>query len=192
LAKSHIYGSYGTVNTIATRLFNITRIVIQCRTTGYKINTWYFSSCFAGIYFANFKEDKRGASMNKTKFIAENGVGLLEVLVSILVLSIGILGLAPLIVLSIEGNIISRDNSDAAQLLKEKIEYYEALDSLPTLPYNETEAGIDSIFSRSITLKDNTTDSLVPVGLCQIDVVISWLDNQNVQRATTYSSFIVK
>jgi len=128
----------------------------------------------------------------RAKFNTENGMGLLEILVSLLVLSIGILGLAPLIVLSIEGNIISRDNSAASQLMKEKIEYYEGLDSLPSLPFNESECGIDSVFSRTISLKDNSTDSMVPNGLCQIDVVISWLDNQDVQRSTTYSSFLVK
>ena len=49
----------------------------------------------------------------------QRGVTLLEVLISMLILTFGILGLAPMLVLSVESNSISRDFSLAAQLAKE-------------------------------------------------------------------------
>ncbi len=83
-----------------------------------------------------------------------DGISLLEVLVSMLILGFGLLGLAPMLMISIEGNVISRDHSIAANLLKEKIEFYEAADSLPVLPFKETEYGLDSAFTRTTYIRD--------------------------------------
>ena len=69
----------------------------------------------------------------------DRGLSLLEVLISMLVLSIGILGLAPMIVLSIEGNTISRDYSIASELAKEQLEYYEGVDWLMPEDASEEE-----------------------------------------------------
>jgi len=120
------------------------------------------------------------------------GVTLLEVLISMLILAFGILGMAPLVVLSVEGNVISREHSVASQLLKEKIEEYQTRDPMPTTPYQERESGLQSIYSRATTIQDHDSDSLIPEGVYNIDVVVSWTDHQNVQRSTTYSSMILK
>jgi Tfp pilus assembly protein PilV len=121
----------------------------------------------------------------------EDGISLLEVLVSMLILAFGLLGLAPMMMMSIEGNVISRDHTIAANLLKEKIEFYEAADTLPTLPYRESESGLDSAFTRTTYIRDSVTDTLIPSGLACIDVRVSWLDNQQVQRTSTYSTFLL-
>jgi Tfp pilus assembly protein PilV len=120
------------------------------------------------------------------------GVSLLEVMISMIILAFGILGLAPMVVLSIEGNVISRDHSVAANLLKQKVEYYEGLDVMPSVPYQEYEQGLSNVYSRTTFIKDNTVDTLLPSGVYQIDVVVSWLDNENVQRSTSYSTYILK
>ena len=122
----------------------------------------------------------------------EKGVSLLEVLVSLLIIGFGLLALAPMIVMSVEGNIISRDHSDTSRLAREKIEYFEGLDSLPVLPYVEQEDNVGGIFSRIISIRDNTSDTLIPPGLCQIDVQLSWVDNHNVNRDIIYSTYILK
>ena len=80
----------------------------------------------------------------------KSGVSLLEVLVSLLILGFGLLGLAPMIVMSIEGNVISRDHSDVSRLAKEKIEYYEGLDSLPSMPFIEQEKQFTVLSIREI------------------------------------------
>ena len=120
------------------------------------------------------------------------GVSLLEVMISMIILAFGILGLAPMVVLSIEGNVISRDHSVAANLLKQKVEYYEGLDVMPSVPYQEYEQGLSNVYSRTTFIKDNSVDTLLPSGVYQIDVVVSWLDNENVQRSTSYSTYILK
>ena len=130
--------------------------------------------------------------MNMAVFKNAGGMSLLEVLVSMLILAFGLLGLAPMLVVSIEGNVISRDQSIAANLLKEKIELYEAADVLPALPYTETEFGLDNIFTRTTCLRDSVSDTLIPGGLCCVDVRVSWLDNQQVERTSTYSTFLLK
>ena len=129
----------------------------------------------------------------KAKLIRNNkGIGLLEVLIGMAIIAIGLLGFAPLLVLSVEGNVIARENSDAANLLKEKLEYFEALDPMPTMPYKEEEQNLNGNYTRTTAILDHASDSLIPEGLYKIDVRVSWLDNQKVRRASSYSTFIVK
>ena len=129
----------------------------------------------------------------RRRILSDNkGVSLLEVMISMIILAFGILGLAPMVVLSIEGNVISRDHSVAANLLKQKVEYYEGLDVMPSVPYQEYEQGLSNVYSRTTFIKDNSVDTLLPSGVYQIDVVVSWLNNENVQRSTSYSTYILK
>ncbi|MBN1211092.1 MAG: prepilin-type N-terminal cleavage/methylation domain-containing protein [candidate division Zixibacteria bacterium] len=122
----------------------------------------------------------------------EKGVSLLEVLISMLILGFGLLALAPMIVMSVEGNIISRDHSDTSRLAREKIEYYEGLDLMPAVPFVDQEDGINGIFSRITSVRDSTCDSLIPFGVYQVDVQLTWLDNHNVNRNINYSTYILR
>lgn len=129
----------------------------------------------------------------KTKLNSnDKGISLLEVLIGMAIIAVGLLGFAPLIVLSVEGNVIARDNSDAANLLKEKVEYYEGLGTMPSVPFEETESNLQGLFTRSTFIDDSSTDSLIPDGLYQIRVQVVWADHQQVQRTSTYSTFIIK
>ena len=128
----------------------------------------------------------------KTKFTTNSaGVSLLEVLLSMIILGVGILGMAPMMVLSIEGNVMSRNNTLASSILKAEVEYYENLDSLPSLPFRDVESNIENLFTRTTYIRDNGTDSSIPDGLCQIDVSLSWEDNSNMTRTSSYSTYIV-
>ena len=109
-----------------------------------------------------------------------------------MIIGFGLLALAPMIVMSIEGNIISRDHSDTSRLAREKIEYYEGMGSLPAMPFVEQEEGVNGIFSRITSIRDSTCDTLVPIGVYQIDVQLSWLDNHNVNRNINYSTYILR
>jgi Tfp pilus assembly protein PilV len=125
-------------------------------------------------------------------FKNEKGISLLEILISMLVLSIGVLGLAPLLVLSVETNVLSRDNTVSSKLMKEKIEYFESLDPMPSMPYYEREPDLDQIYTRTTTINDITTDTLIPDGLYKIDVSIAWVDNEQLQKSRTFSTYITK
>jgi len=120
----------------------------------------------------------------------EKGISLIEVLVSMVIIAIGLLGLAPLVVLSIDANSMSQDAMAACTLAKEKIETYENASLLPTLPYSEEEAGLEGGYNRSTRIWDNTVDTLLPADLCQVEVVISWQDKMGVSRSATYSTLL--
>jgi prepilin-type N-terminal cleavage/methylation domain-containing protein len=121
----------------------------------------------------------------------DRGMGLLEVLVSMIILAIGLLGLAPMIVTSIEGNIIARDHTTASNLVKQKVEYFQGLDSLPATPYTETESNVMTGFTRTSRIEDRTSDSSIADGLYLVEVEVAWTDNQ-VDRTTAFSTFILK
>lgn len=123
---------------------------------------------------------------------SQDGVSLLEVLVAMIILAFGILGLAPMVVLSVESNIIGRDHSIASNLAKEVVEHYEGLDSLPAVPFAVAEDGLNGEFIRSVSVVDNSTDSTIADGLCRIDVLIQWRDHENQHHAETYSTYIFK
>ena len=135
-----------------------------------------------------------------------SGISLLEVMVGMIVMAIGLLGLAPMLVLSMDGNSIARDNNIVSNLIKEKIEEYESVhpDSLPAVPFIEYETqctlpGADPqqvsrnyIYSRITTLRDKTVNVAVPDGVYELQVDIHWTDNKNVQRVTTYKTYLLK
>ncbi len=122
----------------------------------------------------------------------DKGLSLLEVLVAMIILSLGILGMAPMVVMSIEGNNMSRDVLVVSSLAAEKLEYYESLETLPGVPYAETESDLEGGYTRQTAINDNTTDVTIPAGVCQIDVTISWTDKTGVARSTTYSTLLMK
>lgn len=146
----------------------------------------------------------------------QKGVSLLEVMIAILILGFGVLGLTPMFVLSVKGNVIARDNSFVSNLIKEKIEHYEGLDPLPALPFKEAdliawergeaghaemgrdtiltglESGDPGVFTRTVVMLDNASDSLIPPGLVQITVGVSWRDHQDLNRSSSSSTYIIQ
>ncbi len=128
----------------------------------------------------------------RKKICNEHGISLLEVMIGMLILIFGLLGLAPMFTIAIEGNIISRDTAIASGLIKEKIEYFEALDPMPTTPYHENETGLDSIFMRTTYINDHASDSLIPEGMYKVDVIVAWTDHQSVSRSSSYSTYIIE
>ena len=130
----------------------------------------------------------------KTKYLSnESGWSLLEVLIGMIVLAVGLLGLAPMLTMSIEGNMMSRDNTVAASLAKEQVELYEGMSALPATPFTQTETGLEGgKYNRLTFLRGHATDTLIPTGVFQIDVQVSWTDGSNVPRTTRYSTFILE
>ncbi len=120
------------------------------------------------------------------------GMSLLEVLVGMIILALGILGLAPMMVTSIEGNTIARDNIEAANLLKQRIEFYEGLDSIPGVPFSLRETGLRGQFARTTAVADNASDTTIPAGVYQVDVQIDWTDHLNKPHTRSYSTYVLK
>lgn len=120
----------------------------------------------------------------------QNGLTLLEVLIAMFILGVGILGLCPLFILSIDGNSISKDVISASSLSKERIEIYEGMDSLPATPYKNVENDIDGIYDVTTTIIGHATDSTIPDGYYKIDVYVDWNDKIGRSRSSTYSTLL--
>lgn len=150
----------------------------------------------------------------KRKLTTDNsGFSLVEVIVSMLIIAIGVLGLAPMFVLSVEGNVVARDSSVVSNLINESLEHYSDVSNIPFVPYTDTEILPMSAtqhpepgspgqypkesnpafnFLRSTYIADNSVDSLIPAGVYEVIVAITWTDHQNVQRSSSYTTYVLK
>ena len=122
----------------------------------------------------------------------QNGLSLLEVMISMILLALGLLTMAPMVVLSIEGNNISRDVMTVSEMAKEKIEFYKDVDPFPAVPYYEAEPSIYGGYNRYTSIQDSVTNALIPGGLYEIAIYITWTDKTGVDRSTSYSTYIQK
>ncbi|UCG62920.1 MAG: prepilin-type N-terminal cleavage/methylation domain-containing protein [Candidatus Zixiibacteriota bacterium] len=130
----------------------------------------------------------------------DRGLSLLEVLVAMIVLAVGILGLAPMVVLSIEGNSISRDFIVATELAKEQLELYEAQDvlmkakpapALPTDSLSDTLIYLPDVdgYSRTVTIQ--AAEGINPPNLVKVTIDISWTDKLGKVRAIRHSTLMM-
>jgi type IV pilus assembly protein PilV len=122
----------------------------------------------------------------------EKGLTLLEVLVSMIILAVGLLALAPLVVLSIEGNNMSRDVQNVSALAKAQLENYQNPGALPALPFRQLETGLAGTYDRLTVIVDNTTDTLLPAGVAHVQVQLDWVDKVGVSRTSRYSTLVSK
>lgn len=130
----------------------------------------------------------------------------MEVMVAMIVMAIGLLGVTPLIILSIEANNISEDTVIASNLVRDKIEYLEGLDSIPTSMYTQSESSVYTTYEqldgtvlatktaigydRTTIIQTNATDSLTPVGLLKVTVGIAWTDKVGISRQTSITTYL--
>lgn len=129
--------------------------------------------------------------MKRLRVQNNKGISLLEVLMALIVFTLGMLGLAPLMINAVDGNVISRDNNIASNLIKQQIELYEGMDSIPGVPVDFFEEDVRDGFSRHTVIEDNAVDSLIPTGLYRIAVEVSWTDYHDVARSREYTTFLL-
>ncbi|MDF1544030.1 MAG: prepilin-type N-terminal cleavage/methylation domain-containing protein [bacterium] len=123
----------------------------------------------------------------------QDGMTLLEVLISVIILSLGVLGMAPLMMMSVESNNVSRDVIRATELGRERLEFYEALDSLPVLPFQRADSAlIEGSYQITTYIEDSSSDTLIPPGIAYITVAVGWMDNLNIRRTSSFTSILEK
>ena len=122
----------------------------------------------------------------------KRGISLLEVLISMLILAFGILGLAPMMVLSVDANSTSRDFAIAAELAKETLENYESDPASMAAPYSNTENDLRGSYSRTTYIIDHASDTLIPDSRYKLIVVISWIDHHGLSQSTQMSTLVKK
>jgi type IV pilus assembly protein PilV len=120
----------------------------------------------------------------------QKGFTLLEALVAMIILAIGILGLAPMLVLSMQGNQFSRDVTDAAYLAQGKIEQLKNQFTISPIPFSETTNS--GVYTRTVNVSDQTIDSSIPPGVYRISVTVTWTDKEGKGHSANYLTYKVK
>jgi len=123
------------------------------------------------------------------KLKEKKGLTLLEVMVSMIILAIGILGLAPLITISIYGNSFSHDLTVANALAQEEVEKLINQTDYGQIPFNSTTDSVQGHFMVNRIVNDDISDAMIPAGLYKISVDVAWIDKQNQQRTVQFSTF---
>ena len=118
----------------------------------------------------------------------QDGFTLLEVLISLIILGIGILGLAPLIGMAIYGNSYSNDATAASVLAQREVEALLNKADYGVLPYISTSDSVNGLYSVTRNVVNNSTNAAVPPGLIRISVAVSWTDMQQTDRSVNFST----
>ncbi|OGC94835.1 MAG: hypothetical protein A2142_03655 [candidate division Zixibacteria bacterium RBG_16_48_11] len=132
----------------------------------------------------------KNLSKIRMKLKGKQGFTLLEVMVAMIVLGIGLLGLAPMLVLSMQGNQFSREVTEAAFLAQDRIEQLKNQANISPIPFYETSAIGDCY--RMVDVSDQTVDNTIPPGVYRITVTINWTDKQGKSHSTSYITYKTK
>jgi type II secretory pathway pseudopilin PulG len=119
----------------------------------------------------------------------EHGITLIEVLSAMIVLAVGILGLAPLMTLSITSNQFASEVTTVVVRAQQSIEETIGRGGFGTLPYEEYTTFEDGKFAARTVVRDETVDASIPSRLYQIAVTIDWVDDAGVARSMTFTTF---
>jgi prepilin-type N-terminal cleavage/methylation domain-containing protein len=125
-------------------------------------------------------------------FLDEKGMSLLEVMIAMLILALGVLGLAPMIVVSMYGNSYSNQVTVADAIAMDRFEEIKTWFQISPLPFTETVNNVHRIFTRQTQVDDSTTDGSIPAGVYRIEVIVSWTDQESVPRSVTYFTYKAK
>ena len=122
------------------------------------------------------------------KLRVENGFTLIEVMVSIVILAIGLLGLAPMMAISITGNAFANEATEATVLAQDRIEELKNTATFASIPLSDSVAagGKYSVISR---VDDTASDGTVPVGVYKIFVRVRWVDQADVDRRLEFFTY---
>ena len=111
------------------------------------------------------------------RFLGEKGFTLIEVVAGLVILAIGLLGIAAMQVTSIKGGYFSNNVTQATILAQDKLEYLKNLSySDSNLSSGQHNEGIISgtIFSRMYNVLEDAGNSIKT-----ITVTVSWTDRGN-------------
>lgn len=125
------------------------------------------------------------------KLRVENGFTLIEVMVSIVILAIGLLGLAPMMAISITGNAFANEATEATVLAQDKIEELKNMTTFASIPLSDSVA-VDAQYTLVSRVDDTASDGTVPVGVYKIFVRVRWVDQADVGRRLEFFTYRTK
>lgn len=130
--------------------------------------------------------------MRNAKLKSDSGLTLIEVMTAMVVLSVGILALAPMMIMSIQGNEQSSDLTMATMVAQDSLERLTALDPIPGLPYERMAVDTTSGLTSKQLIDNSGSDPSVPAGMNRFQVTVFWTDDTGVDRSFEYSTLRVE
>ena len=117
------------------------------------------------------------------------GFTLIEVMVSIVILAIGVLGLAPLMAVSITGNAFSNEATRANVIAQDKIEELKNMAAFAGgITFVDT-AAVDNQFFYMARVDNTASDGTVPAGVYKIFIRVNWTDQAGVARRLEFFTY---
>jgi len=130
--------------------------------------------------------------MCKKLLKSRNGITILEVMIAMVILAFGILGLAPMMVISLYSNSYSSEITTANALVQARMEQLKSATSFTPLPWYTQETQLYNIYTRETRVDDTTTDGTIPLGVYRIRVSVSWADQKGIARSINYYTYKMK
>ncbi|MCK4224835.1 MAG: prepilin-type N-terminal cleavage/methylation domain-containing protein [candidate division Zixibacteria bacterium] len=122
----------------------------------------------------------------------QKGMTLLEVMIAMLILAFGVLGLAPMIVISMYGNSYSNQVTVADAIAMDRFEEIKTWYHISPIPYSQTVNNVQGIFTRQTLIDDSASDPSIPAGVYEIQITVSWTDQEEVPRSVSYFTYKAK
>lgn len=122
----------------------------------------------------------------------ESGITMIEVLAAMIILAVGILTMAPMMVLSITGSKFSNQVTTLASAAQRSIEDKIGKGTFPVMPYVESETYRDGLYQVTTMVRDETVDASIPSRVYEIAVTVAWLDDANVSRSLRFTTYGTK
>ena len=119
-------------------------------------------------------------------------MSLIEVMAAMLILAVGILGLAPLMVITMDANSFSNELTQANTVAQDKIEQLRNVTSFSPLPFTQYDYNVLNRYVMVTTVDGAESDPTVPSGVYRIHVNVSWIDHNNLPRSIDYRTFTSK
>jgi Tfp pilus assembly protein PilV len=122
----------------------------------------------------------------------ESGLTMVEVLAAMIVAALGILALAPMMVVSIQGNGHAESLTAATMKAQTLLESLKQQDPLPAIPYQNVVADTADGMTQYVEIDNHGSDAAIPTGVNRLSVTVTWTDKGGVDRSIQYSTFRVQ
>ncbi len=122
----------------------------------------------------------------------EKGLTLIELLVAAIVLSIGVLGLAPLMAISVRGSVRGENVTNVVAAAQHMIESKIGAVGFAVIPYVQKDTFDSGKYTTVTTVTDKTVNSSIPAHVYRVDVDVVWTDDGGMQRNITFTTYTTK
>lgn len=123
--------------------------------------------------------------MKLMKRMNAKGFTLLEVMMGLVIFSLGLLLLSSMLVVAMKGNVWSNKTTQVVQAMRDKVEYFRHQDE------DQMVSGYDVVkgLYRSWRFSDDET-GLEDVSLKELTVAVTWHDEKDVAHCCSTSTYI--